>query len=283
MAFNRFIGIDWSGAKGHRHKGIAVAEADAAGGIRLIRPDAASWSRTAVLDLVVSARPGTAVTMDSSFSLPFEDAGVFLPGLTARSAKELWTEVDTICEGDDDLFGGSFVDRFADHYQLSKTPGPAFKRRYRITETWNNAAFKERCESCYHLIGPSQIGKGGLSTMRFLHQLQQRSGAAVWPFDAINQNAVTIFEAFATTWRDGFRGKIRDIETLLPFLDSYGAAFVQPAPLTITDDEADAILMAAGLRSLFVGAGKGPYLPREASPAILETEGWIMTGEPPCN
>ncbi len=285
MSFKRFWGIDWSGARGNRHSGIALAEADVRGRIRFLKPKAGKhWSRTGVLELISAAPAGTAIAIDSSFSLPFEDEARFLPGLAdVRDAKALWGRVDAICDGDADLFAGGFVDAFADHFQQSGTPGKQYKRRYRVTEAWANQAFKERCESSYHLIGPSQIGKSGLSTMRLLNRLQHYDHFAIWPFDPIRPDGVTLFEAFATTWRDGFKAKVKDWPTLKDFMNRYQAGLVLDPADKPTDHAADAALMAAGLFSLFARGGKGPYLPAEATPAILMHEGWIMTGEPPCS
>ena len=50
--FAATVAIDWSGAKGKRHKGIAIAEARGDGPPRLVRPDHV-WSRAQVLDWLV--------------------------------------------------------------------------------------------------------------------------------------------------------------------------------------------------------------------------------------
>ena len=47
--FENCVAIDWSGAKGRRHKGIAIAEARDGMAPRLVRPDHV-WSRCGVLD-----------------------------------------------------------------------------------------------------------------------------------------------------------------------------------------------------------------------------------------
>ena len=47
--FESFVAIDWSGAKGRRHKGIAIAEAQGDDPPRLDRPGHI-WSREEVLD-----------------------------------------------------------------------------------------------------------------------------------------------------------------------------------------------------------------------------------------
>ena len=53
--FASYVAIDWSGAKGRRHKGIAIAEARGDAPPRLIRPGHI-WSREEVLALVAQAR-----------------------------------------------------------------------------------------------------------------------------------------------------------------------------------------------------------------------------------
>jgi len=47
--FDCFVAIDWSGAKGRRHKGIAIAEARGDAPPRLVRSEHV-WSREEVLD-----------------------------------------------------------------------------------------------------------------------------------------------------------------------------------------------------------------------------------------
>ena len=49
MRFARTVAIDWSGAKGKRHKGIAIAEARPDKAPRLVRAGHV-WSRCEVLD-----------------------------------------------------------------------------------------------------------------------------------------------------------------------------------------------------------------------------------------
>ena len=50
--FDAFVAIDWSGAKGRRHKGIAIAEARGDAAPRLVRPGHV-WSRDEVADWLV--------------------------------------------------------------------------------------------------------------------------------------------------------------------------------------------------------------------------------------
>ena len=52
--FESYVAIDWSGAKGNRHKGIAIAEAKGDGSPRLVRPGHV-WSREEVLGWLLPA------------------------------------------------------------------------------------------------------------------------------------------------------------------------------------------------------------------------------------
>src|SRR5206468_7378477 len=65
------LAIDWSGAKGKRHKGIAIAEARADAAPRLIRAGHI-WSREEVLDWLLKRAAGepTLFGFDFSFAPP---------------------------------------------------------------------------------------------------------------------------------------------------------------------------------------------------------------------
>ena len=104
--FGHFAAIDWSGAAGERHRGIALAICDTHGEApEIVRPGH-RWSRSEVLEWLAEAMPtGTLVGLDLGISLPFADCGAFFPGWaeSPADAKQLWTLVDTICAGDPHL------------------------------------------------------------------------------------------------------------------------------------------------------------------------------------
>ena len=80
--FARFAAIDWSGAKGRRHKGIAVAMCAAGESApKLVRPGHV-WSGTEVLDWLVAeaAAAPTLFGFDFSFAPPIAERGEYLPG-----------------------------------------------------------------------------------------------------------------------------------------------------------------------------------------------------------
>ena len=89
--FRHFVAIDWSGAAGERHRGIAVALCGQGGSApHLVRPGH-RWSRSEVLDWLTGELPDDAlVGFDLSTSLAFADRGAFFPGLeeSPASARE---------------------------------------------------------------------------------------------------------------------------------------------------------------------------------------------------
>src|SRR4051794_22111568 len=110
--FARFVAIDWSGAKGRRHKGIAIAEARGESAPRLVRPGHV-WSRAEVLSWLLkrAAREPTLFGFDFSFAPPIVERGEYLlgePGIP-RSAREFWAYIDAKCE-DEDLGAASFLE-----------------------------------------------------------------------------------------------------------------------------------------------------------------------------
>ena len=99
--FEAFVAIDWSGAKGKRHKGIAIAEARGTAAPRLIRPGHI-WSREEVLDWLLKrcANEPTLFGFDFSFAPPLIERGEYLPGEpdVPKTARDFWAYVDGKCD-----------------------------------------------------------------------------------------------------------------------------------------------------------------------------------------
>jgi len=110
--FTRTVAIDWSGAKGSRHKGIAIAEVRAGVPPRLVRAGHV-WSREEVLDWLVreAAKEPTLFGFDFSFAPPLIERGEYLPGEPGvpNTAREFWAYVDEKCD-DEDLGAASFLE-----------------------------------------------------------------------------------------------------------------------------------------------------------------------------
>ncbi|WP_338445314.1 hypothetical protein V5F89_08965 [Pelagerythrobacter marensis] len=287
--FAHFLAIDWSGAAGERHRGIALALADANGGPPVLVDRGRAWSRAEVLALLRDDLPrDTLVGLDLGISLPFADCGAFFPGLadTPPDAHRLWALVERICADDPHLGAGSFVDHpaFAPYFRRHgaregtrfRCDGASHGRgRFRATE---NAQAAMGCKpySNFNLVGAAQVGKSSLTGMRMLHRL--RDSLPVWPIDPLppaGSVAVEIYTSLAAleAGRSAGRAKIRSHAEL----DDALAAFGSPATGgcgPIDDHASDALLAAAWLRH--VADRPDRWRPAGLSDDIARTEGWTF-------
>jgi hypothetical protein len=291
--FEHFAAIDWSGAAGERHHGIAVAlcgQGDEPP--RLIPPPRRGerrWSRGEVLDWLLGKLPeSTLVGLDLGISLPFADLGAFFPGWSdsPASARALWTLVDAVCEADKHLAANSFVDhaelsrffrrhggREGDLFGADGTPGGP--GRFRVTE---RAQRKCGCNpySNFNLVGAAQVGKSSLTGMRVLHRLGRH--LPVWPVDPLPRTGSAIVEIYTSlaaiaAGRRAGQTKLRNYEDL-----NLALAALQSRPVggsgVIADHASDALLTAAWLRQ---AAPKREYWhPKLMTPQIAQTEGWTF-------
>ena len=288
--FRHFVAIDWSGAMGERHRGIAVALAQAAGAPRLLG-DGRRWSRGEVLDLLRSGlAPHTLVGLDLGIALPFADCGAYFPGLAHAppDAPALWALVEEVCAADPHLAATSFADdeRFAPFFRRhGGREGARFRcdeaahgrGRFRVTEQ-RQAMMGCRPYSNLNLVGAAQVGKASLTGMRLLHRLSP--ALPVWPVDPLPTGAgssvvVEIYTTIAAlaAGRAPGRSKMRSMGELNAGLAVLGSPPV-PGSGAIDDHSADALLAAAWLRA---NAGRAelwrpPGLTRE----LARTEGWTF-------
>ncbi len=282
--FRHFVAIDWSGAAGERHRGIAVALCGQGGSApHLVRPGH-RWSRSEVLDWLTGELPDDAlVGFDLSTSLAFADRGAFFPGLeeSPASARELWALVDRVCEEEAHLSVASFVDHaeFSRHFRRQGgREGDLFgggRGRFRATE---HAQAAQGCKpySNFNLVGAAQVGKSSLTGMRLLHRLPPR--LPVWPIDPLPTSGPAVVEIYTTlaaleAGRSASRSKMRSHEELNCALDALGSAAV-PGTGSIEDHASDALLTAAWLRR----AAFRPHLwqPAGLTGSIARTEGWTF-------
>ncbi|MXO74556.1 hypothetical protein GRI40_04875 [Altererythrobacter aerius] len=283
--FRHFAAIDWSGAVGERHAGIAVAicgQGDAPP--RIVRPGH-RWSRQEVADWIARGMPeDTLVGLDISGSLAFADRGAYFPGWAESpvDARALWALVEGLSAADPHLAAGSFVDHpeIARHYRRhGAREGDLFGGgigRLRVTERVGQTALGCRPTSNFNLVGASQVGKASLTGMRVLHRLN--GAVALWPFDPVPPHGSVVVEIYTTiaalaAGRTAGRSKIRrfaDLAAALRALDSRPVRGSGP----IDDHRADALLAAAWLRT----AARRPELwsPAAMTDAIARTEGWTF-------
>lgn len=287
--FRHFIAIDWSGAAGERHKGIAVALCTTGSGApQLVRPGHI-WSRTDVLDyLGRDLPPDSLVGMDLGIALPFADCGAFFPGWedSPPSAQALWAMVEAICADDPHLGASSFVDHpVASRYfrrhggregEFFQQPDALHRRgRLRVTEG-RQAALGCTPYSNFNLVGAAQVGKSSLTGMRMLHQL--RGAVPVWPIEPLPPTGSVIVEIYTTiaaiaAGRRAGRSKMRGAEELNSALGNLGSDPVG-AGVQLDDHRCDALLAAAWLRK--VSHNPELWRPNGLTDEIARTEGWTF-------
>jgi hypothetical protein len=273
--FARFAVVDWSGAKGARHKGIALAVCGAGTQAPLlVTPPGGLWSRTAIRDWVLAQNDSILIGFDFSFAPPLIERGEYLPGeALPRDAKTFWAYVDTVSK-DADLGTASFLEeRHRNHFYFGAADGrKADFMHWRVCETVDG----RKPSTVYDAIGAAQVAKGSFAGMRLLHHLDGH--VPVWPFDEIPESGPLVIEIYtaiaarAAGLRKG-RSKIRDAVALDAALAAVGSG--PHAPLARYDDHAtDAILTAAWLRAY--AALPELWSPPALSAHIAQTEGWTF-------
>ncbi|NUQ17616.1 MAG: hypothetical protein HOP95_04055 [Sphingomonas sp.] len=276
--FASYVAIDWSGAKGRRHKGIAIAEARGEAAPRLIRAGHA-WSREEVLEWLLrrAAEEPTLFGFDFSFAPPIIERGEYLPGETQvpKTAREFWAYVDSQCD-DDDLGAASFLEQVhRRHFYFGIADGvKAGFMHFRRCDARLNAQGGRKTASAYDAIGAAQVAKASFSGMRFLHRLD---GIAIWPMDPLPDHGSAVVEIYTRIYlrRAGLSGvKLRSRSDLNRALKGLGSP---PARLRFepNDHEADALVTAAGMRLLATTEPRA-FEPEGLSPEIARSEGWTF-------
>ena len=276
--FTRFVAIDWSGAKGRRHKGIAIAEARGDKAPRLVRLGHI-WSRTEVLDWLLheAAREPTLFGFDFSFAPPFLERGAYLPGEPdiPDNARAFWAYVDAHCD-DEDLGAASFLEQLhRRHFYFGIADGvKADYVRFRICDAHLNAQGGRKTASAYDAIGAAQVAKASFAGMRLLHHLDGK--VAIWPMDPIPENGSAVVEIYTRIYlrNAGMSGKkLRSRAELNQALAGLGSP---PARLRFEPDDhqTDALVTAAGMRAH--AARPDAFAPAGLTPHLARTEGWTF-------
>lgn len=280
QAFDSFVAIDWSGAKGRRHKGIAVARAAADGSPpRLVRPGHV-WSRTEVADWLLreAARRPTLFGFDFSFAPPIVERGAYLPGETGvpSDARAFWAYVDARCD-DEDLGAASFLERtHRRHFYFGIADGTkADFMHFRRCDARLNALGGRKTASAFDAIGAAQVAKASFAGMRLLHAIQGK--VAIWPMDRLPDGKSAVVEIYTRIYlrNAGLSGaKLRNRADLNHALAALGSA---PTRLRFEPDDhqTDALVTAAGMRALAQGNAQ-PFRPEGLTDAIARSEGWTF-------
>jgi hypothetical protein len=277
--FAAYVAIDWSGAKGKRHKGIAIAEARGESAPRLVRPGHI-WSREDVVRWLLkrAAKESTLFGFDFSFAPPIVERGEYLlgePGVP-KTAREFWAYVNRRC-ADEDLGAASFLEiAHRRHFYFGIADGvKAGFMHFRQCDARLNAQGGRKTASAYDAIGAAQVAKASFSGMRFLHQLDGK--VAIWPMDPLPDHGSAVVEIYTRIYlrRAGMTGtKLRSRAALNLALAGLGSP---PTRLRFepNDHQTDALVTAAGMRQLALTEPRA-FDPEGLTPQIAEAEGWTF-------
>ena len=277
--FTSFIAIDWSGAKGRRHKGIAIAEARGEAPPRLVRPGHV-WSREEVLSWLLTRadKEPTLFGFDFSFAPPLIERGEYLPGERGvpKTAREFWAYVDRIST-DEDLGAATFLEiAHRKHFYFGIADGvKAGFMHFRQCDQQLNRQGGRKTACAFDAIGAAQVAKASFSGMRLLHRLDGK--VAIWPMDPLPDRGSAVVEIYTRIYlrRAGLTGvKLRSRAELNRALKGLGGP---PTRLRFepNDHQTDALVTAAGMRAL---AREEPraFDPQGLTRDIATSEGWTF-------
>ena len=276
--FHAFIAIDWSGAKGRKHRGIAIAEARGDAPPRLIRPGHV-WSREEVPYWLIkrAAKEPTLFGFDFSFAPPLIERGEYLPGEAdvPSTAREFWAYVDERCD-DEDLGAASFLEQVhRKHFYFGIADGvKANFVRFRQCDAQLNRQGGRKTASAYDAIGAAQVAKASFSGMRLLRRLDGK--VAIWPMDPLPDHGSAVVEIYTRIYlrRAGMSGtKLRTRADLNRALEGLGS---KPVRLRFepNDHQTDALVTAPGMRAL--AGDPRAFRPAGLTPEIARAEGWTF-------
>jgi hypothetical protein len=277
--FESYVAIDWSGAKGKRHKGIAIAEARGEAAPRLVRAGHI-WSRQEVLEWILERAAGepTLFGFDFSFAPPFLERGAYLPGEPGvpANARDFWAYVDERSD-DEDLGAASFLEQaHRKHFYFGIADGvKADFMRFRTCDRHLNRQGGRKTASAFDAIGAAQVAKASFAGMRLLHRLDGK--VAIFPMDPLPAHGSAIVEIYTRIYlrRAGMPGtKLRSRKQLNAALAGLGS---KPTRLRFEPDDhqTDALVTAAGMRQL-AAAEPRAFEPDGLTPDIARTEGWTF-------
>jgi hypothetical protein len=276
--FSRFACVDWSGAKGSRHAGIALAVCEeGVDAPALIIPPGKAWSRQGIADWLLVQDDDLLIGFDFSFAPPLIERGCYFPGEDVPvRAKEFWAYVEQICE-DEDLGAASLLEhRHRRHFYFGAADGvKADFLHWRQCEILNRNS-SGKTSTVFDAIGASQVAKASFAGMRLLNLVSKQM--SVWPFDSLPVNGPVVVEIYTTIAARAAgvakgRSKVRDAMELDRALNVLGSA--PHAPLTRYSDHAtDAIITSAWLRN--AARNQAFWTPTHINSVIAATEGWTF-------
>jgi len=283
--FTHFAAIDWSGARGERQRGIALAIASGAAAPALVRPGHI-WSRAEILawlEGITATGEDMLVGFDFSAAFAFADHGAYFPGWSDSppDMPALWALVERLATGDPHYEAAGFLAHaeVRRHFRQRGEPGDLFEAgagRLRTVEHYQRATRQAASVSNFNLVGAAQVGKASLSGMRLLHRLHRRM--PLWPLASPPASGPVLVEIYTSLAARAAglppgRSKIRDGAALDAALAALGSP---PAHLCgpVSDHASDALLTAAWLRA--IASDTARWDPAPLTDALAKTEGWTF-------
>jgi hypothetical protein len=298
-AFERFIGIDWSGAEGERQSGIQVFEVSDKTKSPERRPTlngGKCWSRWDVLKFIDSLSGcRILVGLDFAFSVPWDSSLGCLPPCLSQlqGAHGLWKLIDHFCKDIPHLYGGPiwraeaspfrpFIKFWSKEkeYEREIREASLLRRTERFAGNYDlMKKSRVRPISVYRMAGP-QVGAGSFAGMRMLHALAStRSDIAIWPFDSIDKATVVVLEIYPALFyalarqKRPTKDKIKSgdhRQVVRQVLEFCGVNYNVDIPSVV--DAIDAMVAAAGI--YFLSRRSENF--RIAHDEISAKEGWIF-------
>ena len=282
--FDAFIAIDWSGAA-RGYNGVAAAMCRRGRQApTLIIPPGRRWTRREIADWLKRRLGGTQpllIGFDFAFGFPFEPVLGYLGGCAPHVKKifDLWSLIETKSCGEPDFGCNRFVNdqSYRWLFWTAGTKPEGWSERKRLTEHACAEETGTRPDTLYKMLHSKQVGKASITGMRVLHHVRSCRDAAVaiWPFEKIRRSAMveiypTMFRKMAT----GRIAKLRSQADLNDALISIGSRPMRNARRKLSDHETDALLSAAGLRSIAHNAAV--WQPEGWNSDRVQAEGWIF-------
>lgn len=289
FAFERYIGIDWSGAEGAHLRGLQMALCEqGTSPPRLITPAlSGDWNRKELIGRVIEEAVNTRILVgvDFGFAYPYLDIGAYFPEHpeSPKSALALWQAIEKICSKEPDFYAGPFYKSpdalFREYLHYPGHKGTRFNCRLRRTEQ-KAASINRRSPSCmFKCLGRGQVGVGSVAGMRALYffATNHHDILSIWPFDNLVESKSILVEIFPRLFfilaeQDPQKWSATStVNAVLKHFDS--EPLTQDATIG-SKDEADAIVSAAALR--FLSCRVSVWHPQDLDEETQRLEGWIF-------
>lgn len=286
--FEKFIGIDWSGAIYPKNLKVAVCEP----GKLVPKLEGEHWRRDELVNWIIKEANQRRILVgaDFAFAYPYCDKSAYFPEhpKSPESALALWQVIDSICSQEDHFYAGPFYKSrdapFSDYLCYQTFTGPHFdNKRLRTTELACAVVHHDVRPSCaFKCVGPDQVGSGSAAGMRALHFLATNHAhtMSIWPFYSISKNKSVLVEIFprlffARAGEDSRQWK--DLSTMNAVLRHFKSEPLEQGfdfSSKYAEDKIDAIVSAAALRGL--SSHPKVWHPQSLEGKAQRFEGWIF-------